>query len=235
MHVCLICAIKFYLLTYCESRWDGCGACGRTDCVLWLAGTWVESWCMIGRKRRSTCSSARPGCLRVTCMAHWTRPSLRRLTPRRSASTTSSPSTRSGRHTVLTWRHVTWPQNQSYTMHWRSSLPACPIANAHGQCRINANRGPWQLFARAPLHARQRPITGSQSSRYDMLAIISSRYQYGPFLFFCCRSYVKLLDHWRAEKNVSTSGGPLRPKARGICHICHMVNPALHMGEVNKS
>ena len=25
----------------------------------------------------------------------------------------------------------------------------------------------------------------------------------------------------------STSGGPLRPEARGICHICHMVNPAL--------
>ena len=103
-----------YLLTYSESRWDGCGACGLTDCVLWLAGTWVESWCMIGRKRRSTCSSARHGCLRVTCMAHWTRPSLRRRTRRRSASTTSSPSTRSGRHTVLTWRHVTWPQNQDY-------------------------------------------------------------------------------------------------------------------------
>ena len=26
----------------------------------------------------------------------------------------------------------------------------------------------------------------------------------------------------------STSGGPLWPEARGICHICHMVNPALH-------
>jgi len=44
---------------------------------------------------------------------------------------------------------------------------------------------------------------------------------------FCCRSYVKLLDYWQAEKNFSTSGGPLRPEARGICHICHMVNPAL--------
>ena len=48
------------------------------------------------------------------------------------------------------------------------------------------------------------------------------------FIFFCCRSYVKLLDYWRAEKNFSTSGGPLRPEARGICHIClHMVNPPL--------
>ena len=47
------------------------------------------------------------------------------------------------------------------------------------------------------------------------------------FLFFCCRSYVKLLDYWRAEKFFSTSGGPLRREARGICHICHMVNPAV--------
>ena len=30
------------------------------------------------------------------------------------------------------------------------------------------------------------------------------------------------------KKIFSTSGGPLRPEARGICHICHMVNPALH-------
>jgi len=29
------------------------------------------------------------------------------------------------------------------------------------------------------------------------------------------------------KKFFSTSGGPLRPEARGICHICHMVNPAL--------
>ena len=36
-----------------------------------------------------------------------------------------------------------------------------------------------------PLLTRdKRPITASHSSRYDMLAIISSRYQYGPFLFF---------------------------------------------------
>jgi len=29
------------------------------------------------------------------------------------------------------------------------------------------------------------------------------------------------------QKNFSTSGGSLRPEARGIFHICHMVNPAL--------
>jgi len=33
-------------------------------------------------------------------------------------------------------------------------------------------------------YARQRPITADHSSRYDMLEIISSRYQYGPFLLF---------------------------------------------------
>jgi len=54
-------------------------------------------------------------------------------------------------------------------------------------------------------------------------------YQYGPFLFFCCISYVKLLDYWRAEKNFSTSGGPLSPEARGICH---MANPALRLATV---
>jgi len=56
----------------------------------------------------------------------------------------------------------------------------------------------------------------ASESTLDMLAIVSSRYQYGPFLFFCCWSYVKLLDYWRAEENFSTSGGPpwgLRPVA----------------------
>ena len=70
------------------------------------------------------------------------------------------------------------------------------------QCRINANRGPWQLFARGPLLTRDKDLsilncmhasestldsgtsgTASHSSRHDMLAIISSRYQYGPFIF----------------------------------------------------
>ena len=57
--------------------------------------------------------------------------------------------------------------------------------------------------------------TASHSSRHDMLAIISFRYQYGPFLFFCCISYVKLLDYWRAEKNSLLPEAPwgLRPVA----------------------
>jgi len=85
---------------------------------------------------------------------------------------------------------------------------------------------------------RPRPITASHSSQYDMLAIISSRYQYGPFVFFCCRSYVKLLDYWRAEKNFLYFRRPpwgLRPEARGICHMCHVVNPALELSEVSVS
>ena len=76
-------------------------------------------------------------------------------------------------------------------------------------------------------YARQRPITASHSSRHDALAIISSRYQYSPFLFFVAE----------VMSNYSTADGlknflyfrrhPLRPEARGICHIYHMVNPTL--------
>jgi len=67
-------------------------------------------------------------------------------------------------------------------------------------------------------------MTASHSSQYDMLAIISSRYQYRPLLFFVAE-VVKLPDYWRAEKIFSTSGG--LPEACGICHMCHMVNLAL--------
>jgi len=61
-----------------------------------------------------------------------------------------------------------------------------------------------------------------------MLAIFFiSRYQYGPFVFFVAEVM---------SNNLTTDGlkmfsllpeAPLRPEARGICHICHMVNPAL--------
>ena len=62
-----------------------------------------------------------------------------------------------------------------------------------------------------------------------MLAIISSRYQYGPFLFFVAEVMSNYLTKCTGVLKIffSTSGGPLRPEARGICHICHMVNPAL--------
>jgi len=56
-----------------------------------------------------------------------------------------------------------------------------------------------------------------------MLAIISSRYQYGPFLFFVAEvNMSNYLTTDGLKKMFSTSGGP--PEARGICHT---VNPAL--------
>ena len=68
------------------------------------------------------------------------------------------------------------------------------------------------IICPSPLtYAKQRPITASQSSRYDMLAIFS---------IFCCRSYVKLLDYWRAEKIFSTSGNP--PEAWGPWYLPHL-------------
>jgi len=56
------------------------------------------------------------------------------------------------------------------------------------------------------------PITASHSSRYDMLAIISSRYHYGPFLFFVAEVMSNYLTT-DGLKKFSTSGGPLRLEA----------------------
>jgi len=60
-----------------------------------------------------------------------------------------------------------------------------------------------------------------------MLAIISSRYQYGPFLFFVAEVMSNYLTADGLKKFSLLPEAPLRPEARGICHICHMVNPAL--------
>jgi len=69
--------------------------------------------------------------------------------------------------------------------------------------------------------------TASHSSRYDMLAIISSRYQYGPFLFFVAEVMSNYLTTDGLKIFSLIREAPLRPEARGICHIWHMVNPAL--------
>jgi len=62
----------------------------------------------------------------------------------------------------------------------------------------------------------------------DMPAIISSRCQYGPFLFFFVAEVMSnYLTTDGLEKNSLLPEAPLKPEARGICHICHMVNPAL--------
>ena len=73
------------------------------------------------------------------------------------------------------------------------------------------------------MHASESTLdsgTASHSSRHDMLAIISSRYQYGPFFIAEVMSNYLTID---GLKNFFTSGGPLTPVARGIRH---MVNPA---------
>ena len=108
----------------------------------------------------------------------------------------------------------------------------CSYVAPFGQCRVNANRGPWQLFAQAPLLTRDKdlsqPATRVDTTCWQLFRPVSIR---PIFIFCCCISYVKLLDYWRAEKNFSrpTSGGPLRPEARGICH---MANPALRLATV---
>ena len=96
-----------------------------------------------------------------------------------------------------------------------------------GQCRINANRGPWQLFARAPLLTRDKDLS-QPASRVDTTCwqlfrpAINTAHFYFLLQMLCQITW--LLTGW---KNFSISVGPLRPEARGICHICHMVNPAL--------
>ena len=81
------------------------------------------------------------------------------------------------------------------------------------------------------MHASESTLdsgTASHSSRHDMLAIISSRYQYGPFLFVVAEVMSSYLTT-DGLKNffLYFRGLPLRPEARGICHICHMVHPTL--------
>ena len=68
--------------------------------------------------------------------------------------------------------------------------------------------------------------TASHSSQHDMLAIISCWYLYGPFFFVAYVMSDYLIDG--LKKIFSTPEGPPWHDVRGICHICHMVNPALN-------
>ena len=62
-----------------------------------------------------------------------------------------------------------------------------------------------------------------------MLAIFSSHYQYGPFLFFVVAEVMSnYLTTDGLKKFSLLPETHLRPEARGVCHICHMVNPALN-------
>ena len=64
------------------------------------------------------------------------------------------------------------------------------------QCRINANRGPWQLFSRALLLTRDKdlsqPATRVDTTRWQLFRPDINT---AHFYFFCCRSYVKLLHY----------------------------------------
>jgi len=95
------------------------------------------------------------------------------------------------------------------------------------QCRINANRGPWQLFARAPLLTRDKDLSqpATRVIRHACSYFVqSSRYQYGPFLFFAAEVMSNYLTTDGLKNFSLLPEAPLRPEARGIC----MVNPALN-------
>ena len=61
--------------------------------------------------------------------------------------------------------------------------------------------------------ARQRLITASLPSRYDMLAIFHIPLSMRPIFIFCCRSYVKLLTTDGLKKISLLPEAPLRPVA----------------------
>ena len=68
--------------------------------------------------------------------------------------------------------------------------------DARIQCWINANRGPWQLFARAPLLTRDKGLS-QPATRVDTTCwqLFRPAINTAHFYFFCCRSYVELLDY----------------------------------------
>jgi len=97
----------------------------------------------------------------------------------------------------------------------------------------------WLQFARTPLQSSSpaanthpTPLSGTGADVFfDMLAIISSRYQYGPFFSFFVAEFTSNYSTTDGLKKISLlPEAPLRPEARGICHICHMVNPAMEAG-----
>ena len=55
-----------------------------------------------------------------------------------------------------------------------------------------------------------------------MMAIIWSRYQYGPFLFFVATVMSNYLTTDGLKKISLLPEAPLWPEACGICHICHI-------------
>jgi len=79
------------------------------------------------------------------------------------------------------------------------------------------------------MHASESTLD-SQPLESTRHAGISSPYQYGRR--FVAEAMSNYLTTDGLKKIFSPSGGPQRPEARGICHICHMVNPALRLSFV---
>ena len=98
----------------------------------------------------------------------------------------------------------------------RSQLPATVVGSMH-----NA----WLMPTEACGNYLPEPPYLRETKTYHSQPLESTRHAgnyFFPisirpiFIFCCCRTYVKLLDYWRAEKNLSTSGGSfwgLRPVA----------------------
>ena len=81
-------------------------------------------------------------------------------------------------------------------------------------------RGPWQLFARAPLLTPDKDLSQPVESIRHAGNFFYIPLSIRPIFIFCCRSYVKLLDYWRAEKVSLLPEAPLRPEAR-TWHLPH--------------
>ena len=99
----------------------------------------------------------------------------------------------------------------------------------HSQCRIDDIRGPWWLFARAPLLTRGIDLS-QPATRVDTTCWQLFRPDINTAQFFCYFLLQKLCQiTWLLKKFLYFQRLLLRPEALGICHICHMVNPALDL------
>ena len=77
------------------------------------------------------------------------------------------------------------------------------------QCRINANRGPWQLFAGAPLLTRDKDLS-QPATRVDTTCwqLFRPAVNTAYFNFFVAEGMSNNLTTDGLKKFLSTSGGP---------------------------
>jgi len=120
----------------------------------------------------------------------------------------------------------------------RPSIPP-PSASLPFQCQINANRGPWQLFAQGrlgPTYVRQTKlyacerVDSRQWHEWHGQPLESIRHAgsyFVPisirpiFIFFVVAEVMSNYLTTDGLKNFSLlSEAPLRPEVSGICHIC---------------